>query len=245
MKKIAAISAVFLTLTFSCAMRAQDTGQQNSNQPPEGRRGNYQQMRGTAGTITAINGDTLTVKLAMNDSTVTVKLNDKTEYRKDREPAKLSDLRVGDFVMIRGEHTSESEVTASAVMTGPPGGGRFAMRAGPGGEGMANGNMADLGKTFIVGEVKAIDGAKITVHRPDDQDQTIQADENTSFRKAGESITLPDIKAGDTIMGRGAVKDGVFVPATINVVDPQRMQMMRRRPAEPEKPQTQSQQPPR
>jgi len=245
MRRIAAISTLLLTAMFACGMLAQDGGQQNSNPQPQGRRGNYQQMRGTAGTITAINGDTLTVKQTMNDSSVTVKLSDKTEYRKDREPAKLSDLKVGDFVMIRGEHTSESEIAASAVMTGPPGGGRFVMRTGPGGEGTANGNMADLGKTFIVGEIKAIDGAKITVHRPDDQDQTIQADENTSFRKAGESITLPDIKAGDTIMGRGEVKDGVFVPATINVVDPQRMQMMRGRPAQQEKPQTQSQQPPR
>lgn len=244
MRKIAAISALLLAATLTPGMLAQDTGQQNSNQPPEGRRGN-QPMRGTAGTITAINGDTLTVKQAMSDSTVTVKLNDKTEYRKDREPAKLSDLKVGDFVIIRGEHTSESEIAASAVMAGPPGGGRFFVSTGTGGDAMVTNNAADLGKTFIVGEVKVIDGAKITVHRPDNQDQTIQADENTSFRKAGESITLPDIKAGDTIMGHGEVKDGVFVPATINVMDPQRMQMMRRRPAEQEKPPTQSQQPPR
>jgi hypothetical protein len=230
-------------MIFACAMLAQDAGQQNSNQQQEPRRGNYEQMRGTAGTITAINGDTITVKQAMNDSTVTVKLNDKTEYRKDREPAKLSDLKIGDFVIVRGEHSSENEINASAVLAGPPGGGRFVMRTGPDGEGMINGNMADLGKTFIVGEVKAIDGAKITVHRPDDQEQTIQADENTSFRKAGESITLPDIKIGDTIMGRGDVRDGVFVPATLNVVDPERMQRIRRSPTEQEK--SQSQQPPR
>lgn len=234
MKSVRLIAAILVAATMAVAQDAQQGAGPELGQ----RRGN-QQFRGTAGTITAINGDSFTIKQAMNDATLTVKVSDKTEYRKDREPAKLSDLKVGDFVIVRGEHTSEKEVTAQSVMSGRPGGGRFVFRQGPAGqEGGMNmqANTADMGKTFIIGEVKAIDGVKMTVHRPDDQDQTIQADENTSFRKSGESITLPDIKIGDTVMGRGELKEGVFVPSQLNVLDPQRVQFMRRQPGAQEKP---------
>ncbi len=46
----------------------------------------------------------------------------------------------------------------------------------------------------------------------------IQADENTSFRNdKNESVTLADVKVGDRVMGRGDMKDGVFVPQTLRV----------------------------
>ena len=35
----------------------------------------------------------------------------------------------------------------------------------------------------------------------------------------GESITLADVKVGDSIAGRGAVKNGLFVPSELNVRD--------------------------
>jgi len=96
-----------------------------------------------------------------------------------------------------------------------PANGRFMM----GGEGM--------GTRFIAGEVKAIDGTKLTIHRIDDQDQAIEVDENTSFRKQGESITLPDIKVGDRVFGRGEMKNGTFVPQVLNVGDFPQMRMLR------------------
>ena len=82
-----------------------------------------------------------------------------------------------------------------------------------------------LGKEFIAGKVKAIDGTNITVDRVDGQTQTIAVDENTSFRKQRDSITLADIKVGDQIMGRGALKAGVFVASQLNVGEPGRMMM--------------------
>jgi len=50
-------------------------------------------------------------------------------------------------------------------------------------------------------------------------------DENTSFRKDGQSVTLADLKPGDHVFGRGELKNNVFVPETLNVGDPR---MMRR-----------------
>lgn len=80
---------------------------------------------------------------------------------------------------------------------------------------------ADWAVTYIAGKITALnaDDAKITVQRPDGKMATIQADENTSFRRGRESITLADIKVGDGVTGRGALKNGVFAPATLVVFD--------------------------
>ena len=76
---------------------------------------------------------------------------------------------------------------------------------------------AEMGKTWIAGKVSAIEDTKITVVRPDGVTQTIAVDENTSFHKRRDSITMADIKIGDPINARGALKEGVFVAAQLNV----------------------------
>src|SRR5262249_50311807 len=57
----------------------------------------------------------------------------------------------------------------------------------------------------------------LTIARPDGQSQDIEVDENTSFKKGNESITLPDIKPGDFVRGQGELKNGVFVPKELIV----------------------------
>jgi hypothetical protein len=77
-----------------------------------------------------------------------------------------------------------------------------------------------MGKRFIAGEIKSIDGTQLTIQRPDGVTQKISVDEDTSFRKNGESITLADLKPGDHVSGRGELKNDVFVPAVLNVGQP-------------------------
>jgi hypothetical protein len=241
------IHALFLLMAiFACGvLLAQETSPQTPAQTPAqpqgqppgpptasdgrgqgrgGPGGGGGQFRGTAGEITEISGDTITLK-AINGGSVKVKTTADTRFRKDfQTEAKFSDFKVGDFILVRGEPSGENQFTAQGIMLRPAGmqGDRQVMMAGPGGPL----NPADMGKTFIVGEVLKIDGTTLTIRRPDRQEQQIEVDENTSFRKQRESITLPDIKVGDTVMGRGALKDGTFVPATLNVVDPQMLQRM-------------------
>jgi Domain of unknown function (DUF5666) len=45
----------------------------------------------------------------------------------------------------------------------------------------------------------------------------------------GESITFADMKVGDTVAGRGALKNGMFVPTELGVMDPAAMGQRRRR----------------
>jgi Cu/Ag efflux protein CusF len=149
--------------------------------------------QGTAGNITAINGDTLTIKTMAGVETV--KTTADTMFRRNRDTAKLSEFKVGDTVFVAGEKSGDTW-TARIV----------AMRSGPGF------NPDDMGKKFILGEVTKIDGTKITIKRPDNVEQTIEVDDDTSFRNSRrESVTLADVKVGDRVGGRGSVKDGTFV----------------------------------
>jgi hypothetical protein len=49
---------------------------------------------------------------------------------------------------------------------------------------------------------------------------------------AGESITFADVKVGDTVAGRGALKNGLFMPTELGVMDPAAMGQRRRRGAD-------------
>jgi hypothetical protein len=44
------------------------------------------------------------------------------------------------------------------------------------------------------------------------------ADENTTFRKRRDPVTLADIQVGDTVRAEGAIKDGTFTASTVNVM---------------------------
>lgn len=77
---------------------------------------------------------------------------------------------------------------------------------------------ADFGKTWLMGKVTAIDGTKITLTGAiDNAPHSVVADENTTFRKRRDPVTLADIQVGDTVRAEGAVKDGVFTATTVNV----------------------------
>lgn len=181
---------------------AQQGGEQPA--PPPGGPGGGMRMgrgRGVAGTITEVKPGGFVLK-SLDGKTVTVKTTDQTQFRNGRDPAKLSDFKAGDSVAVMGSPDGDSAWTANMVVN------RTAMEAQM---------RAALGKEFIAGEVKAIDGTKLTILRPDNETQTIEVDENTSFRKQRDSVTLADIKVGDHVMGRGQLKDGVFVPSVLNV----------------------------
>ena len=183
------------------------------------------QGQGIAGTIGEIKKDGFTVK-TLRGKTLTVKVTSETRFRKDRQDAKLADFKPGDTVMVGGEPAGTDAWTARFVSS----------RQGVG-EGEMQALREGMGKQFIAGEVKAIDGTKLTIARPDGQTQTIEVDENTSFHKGRDSITLPDIKVGDRVFGRGQLNSaGVFVPATFNVGDMRMMMGGERQQAPPQPP---------
>ena len=176
--------------------------------------------RPLVGKITAIRDGA--IELATPDGqTLTVKLTSQTEFRKDREPAKATDFKVGDTVMVRGDENGDHSVTARIV---------GARTGGPGGPGGGGRQMGTLGKDYVVGEVKSIDAPRLNVLRPDNVTQTVELNEETSLRKGRDSITMAEIQVGDHVIARGAMEKDVFVPKGVMVMNAEqwkRMQEMR------------------
>jgi hypothetical protein len=173
------------------------------------------------GKVTSVNKDSLTVAPFTGGEPVTVKIGTNTRLTKQREPIKLEQIKVDDVVFARGQITG-SAVEAAMVSVVPP---EMVQRIQQGGMGGPQFNREDLGKKFIAGEVKAINETKLTIARPDGQSQDIEVDENTSFKKGGESITLADVKLGDFVGGPGELKDGTFVAKELRVGRPRMMMM--------------------
>lgn len=211
MKTFSRWSAAFLVVCACCAAFTQQPSQDQGQQPERG----WREFRGAFGPITEISGSTLKIKLP-DGSIGTVTTTSSTRFRKEQQDAKLSDFKVGDTIMVRGESTADKTWTAHMIGSAPS-------------QSQMQERMKEaMGKTMVLGEVKSVDAPKLTIKRVDGVEQTIEADENTSFRRGrGESITLPDIKTGDTVMARGELKNGVFVPTNINVVDPEMARRMK------------------
>lgn len=197
---------------------------------PQERGGNMPPGQNVVGKVTAVSKDSLTIAPLMGGDAVSVKVSDTTRVAKDRQPFKFEEIKVDDVIFARGELKDNTMQAAVVSVVNPEmiqriqqGGGA----GGPNGPGgfMSGLNREDMGKKFIIGEVKAVNETKLTLARVDGQTQDIEVDENTSFKKNGESITLPDIKVGDFVRGRGELKDNTFVPKELIVGRPQ-MRMM-------------------
>ena len=171
-----------------------------------------------AGKVTAVTADSVTIAPMNGGDPVTVKTGENTRIMKQREPIKLSDIKVNDAVVARGHLAGTSMDAFMVVVVNPEmlqrlqQGGGFGMGAGAGaGAGRGQFKPEDWGKTFVAGQVKAIDETTLTISGPENQTINVEVDENTSFKRGQESITLADIKPNDFVMGQGEVKNGVFV----------------------------------
>jgi Domain of unknown function (DUF5666) len=202
----------------------QSTGLQDA--APQGGRGQgdgQAQRMPLFGKITAVQSGSLQVADTNGDN-VTVKITGQTEFRRDRQPAKRTDFKVGDIIIVRGEENADRSWTAQVVaarsMNGPNGGpgGRGGAGGGPGGNGRGFAQTGTLGKDYVAGEIKSIDAPKLAVLRSDNVTQTLELNEETSLRKGRDSITMADIQAGDHVFARGAEENGVFVPKMVVVI---------------------------
>ena len=121
---------------------------------------------------------------------------------------KSSDIKVGDAIAVMGDIDASAKSAAATRIA----------QLDPAVVQQLRAMEADFGKTWLMGKVTAIDGAKITLTGAlDNAPHSVVADENTAFRKRRDPITLADIQVGDTVRAEGAVKDGVFTATNVNV----------------------------
>lgn len=221
--KLAMVSLVLFGLAAALPAPAQGPSPQGE------RRGGMQRFmgQGVGGTITAMDAQSLTLQTA-EGKTVTVKVSGETRWIKDRQPAAPRDFKVGDLVMAGGEQAGADVWNARIVAAVNPEA-MQRMGGGPSPE-MMQRMREGLGREFIAGEIKAIDELRLTIARVDGETQEIEVDEETSFLRGRENITFAEFKVGDHVMGQGALKDGIFVPRTLRIVNPQQMMRLGRQP---------------
>jgi preprotein translocase subunit YajC len=196
---------------------------QGASQAP-GRGG--ERRPGVAGKLTAVHGESLEVTRP-DGTVVTVKISGSTQFRKEREAAKLSDFKVGDNVFVRGEENADHTWTAEMTHERPAGGfGGGAGRAGGQGNGAGGRPAGVLGQDYVLGEVKNVDAPKLTILRPDNVSQTIELNEDTSLRKGRDAITMAEIQPGDHILVRGGMANNVFQPKSVMIFGPEQWKRM-------------------
>jgi exosome complex RNA-binding protein Csl4 len=181
------------------------------------------------GTVTAVGKDSVTISPQggnkPNDdfkTPVTINVSDNTRIHRQRDAIKLNEIKKGDTVYAVG-HRAGNTVQATMLGVFPsemvvrkslPAGGKGSYAAG-------GFKPEEMGSKYILGTVKAIDKTRLTIARTDGKSQEIEVDGNTTFRRSQQNITFPEIKVGDFVMGRGELKNNVFVPRVLNVGPPQ------------------------
>jgi hypothetical protein len=233
---------VFMTVSGAgCGLMAQGAPAQDGAGAARQGRGEFAGMQRVGGEVTAVAGATVSIK-DEKGVVYQVVTTDNTRIMKGRPAGgaggpggasvKVADLKVGDGLIAMGNMDAPNKTLHAAIVIATDAAQLKALKE-------------NLGKTYIAGKVTAIDldNAKLTVMRQDGVSQTIGLDETTSFKRGrgnmnfggsgggerperpagaggGESITLADIKAGDTVAGKGSLKGGVFVPGELLVATP-------------------------
>lgn len=210
MKNLARISVLFLSATLAMAFAHAQNGPPDGPAPGQGP-GRAQGMaafaeHGVQGTVTAIAGGDITVKTE-DGASYKIETGANTRFRRQREQIAITDIHVGDMVGAFGDKDDKAKTLgAIAVMVID--------------KDQYEKARADFGKTWTAGTIQSIDETKITIKRPDNVVQTIVVDENTSFRKRRDSITMADIKVGDNVNARGALQGTNFLATTLSVGGP-------------------------
>jgi hypothetical protein len=190
--------------------------------------------RGLAGTVTEVAADHYTIKTEAG-AAYTVHFSVNTRILKQQaqrrgtgegqggqgtggerggnppQPIKPTDIKLGDAIAAMGEVDDTAKSVGAVTILHIDTERAKQMRE----------MEANYGKTWLMGKVTAMDGVKVTLQGAMDKaPHTFIADENTTFRKRRDPITLADIQVGDTIRVEGAVKDGTFLATTVNAMAP-------------------------
>lgn len=161
------------------------------------------------GTITAVQPGQFTIRTDEGDL-YKVLYGPNTRIIKNRQPVDSSEVHSGDMLMAAGELDKKARTLGAAFL--------FDLDAAE-----VERARAGFGKTWIAGKITAIHGLNVIISRADNQaSQTLAVDENTSFRKQGQDVTLLDLKVGDFINSQGELRNNLFVVRVLRVMESNR-----------------------
>jgi hypothetical protein len=233
--KLRLMSALILAFALTFTASAQDAPTPPPSGPPPARGAGGQHGghggwggvfggNGIAGAVTAIASDHYTIKTEAGES-YTIYFSVNTRILKQSiqpghdgaggsganppQPLKPADIKVGDAIGVMGEVDAAAKSVGAMVI----------VQIDPERAKQMREMQASFGKTWLLGKVTAINEIKVTLlSSVDNAAHAFVADENTTFRKRREPITLADVQVGDMVRVEGAVKDGVFVAASVAVM---------------------------
>ncbi len=165
-------------------------------------------LQAIRGTVARTSGSSVFVKV--HDGTVyEVQTGANTHFVKNAEAARAGAAHPGDTVLAGGELDAKKH-TLGAVFVAVVDAAELAE---------LDQKRTQWGKTWMAGTITEKRGTALVVKRPDGVVNTVTVDEDTSFRKRHQSITLPDIQVGDGMTASGVQANGAFVAKVFTVVD--------------------------
>lgn len=207
----------------------QDPSQSAPQRGQRGGRGGFgggMMGRGVMGTVTEVASDHFTIKTDTGDL-YTVHYSVNTRIMKggggqrrgqtgDNEPPatppiaiKATDIKVGDAIGASGEMDANAKSVGAVVI----------FQIDPERAKQMREMQANYGKTWVMGRVTAVNDVKVTLQGgPDNATHSFVADENTTFRKRRDPITLADIQVGDMIRAEGSLRNGAFLATSVAVM---------------------------
>jgi len=216
------LSAIVFGLALTIAASAQGASQRGGRGEWGGGMG---MGNGITGTVTEVAADHYIIKTDAGDSyTIHFSVNTRilkqtmqsrvAGERGNREQTvpltlKPSDIKMGDAVFAAGEVDAVAKSVGAVVIA----------QLDPERAKQMREIRANYGKTWLMGKVTAINETKVTLlGSVDNAAHAFVADEDTTFRKRREPITLADVHLGEMVRVEGVVKDGIFVAASVAVM---------------------------
>ncbi|MGD0681554.1 MAG: DUF5666 domain-containing protein [Terracidiphilus sp.] len=215
--KIRLLSAIVLGMAITLAVSAQDA---NARGGRGGWGGGMGMGNGITGTVTEVAADHYIIKTDTGDSytvhfSVNTRIVKQTIQRRGEGGGnpplmlKPSDIKVGDAVGVVGEVDAAARSVGAVVIA----------QLDPERARQMREIRANYGKTWLMGKVTAISETKVTLlGSVDNAAHAFVADEDTTFRKRREPITLAEVQVGDIVRVDGTVKEGIFVAASVAVM---------------------------
>ncbi len=217
--KLRLLSAIvfYLALTFAAFTQDANHGQRGGS---GGWGGGGFGGGGITGTVTEVAADRYIIKTDSGDTytvyfSVNTRIMKQTIQRRGEgggtppQMLKPSDIKVGDAVAVMGEVDATAKSVGAVVIA----------QLDPERAKKLREMEANYGKTWLMGKVTAINETKVSLMGSiDNAAHTFVADENITFRKRREPITLADLQVGDRVRVEGAVKDGSFLAASVVVM---------------------------
>ena len=196
-------SSLVLGLALLCSLAggwmlpAAQQAQEPPNPPPA------REMPGpgdrTFGTIVSVGVDRLRIKKA-DGTEQTVLVNDQTHFRQGRQQElQWEDLKPGDQIMVAGSANENKELQARLVRR------------------ITQEELARMPKPGEVafGEIASMDKDQLKVRNRRQGERVVVVNDQTTFMKEGQPITLKDLKVGDRIFAVGKETNGQFIATRV------------------------------